>query len=333
MNAGLGEEAPAVRRHFNVLSPRTPLLLKGPRLYAAFHDGLWVFDVSDEKHPRRVAELKLSGFINDLAEVDNRTLALVNGAQLLTVDVSAPEGLRRVAEISVGTPEEYGPESLVVRGARAYVACRKAGLKVYDLADAAAPRFLNALPLRGMAKNLAFQGQTCFIATQTGVAVVDVSKEKPEMLSFYDSLRSAEEIVLRFPHVLIMSKEYFAAVDFSDRTCPRALGECTTLDLFYFRYPQDALMFKDWVITAQTEGGVYVLDWSDRARPRVVAQFSTWEPEGSDFRYVIATGLAFDGRNTLYVLAYDGRLHVLDLRRRRNKLKVYPVGRTELPKP
>jgi hypothetical protein len=146
-----------------------------------------------------------------------------------------------------------------------------------------------------------------YIATQTGVAIVDVSKDQPRLLTFYDSLRSAEEIVLRPPYAMILNKEYFASIDFSNINKPKALGECTTLDLFFFRYPQEALRSGDFVVTAQTEGGLYILDWSDITNPKVAAQFSTWERKDTDFKYLIATGLALDGLKTAYVMGYDGR--------------------------
>lgn len=326
------EELPVARYHFNVLSPRTPLLLKGDRLFAGYKDKLRVYDVTDREAPRQTAELELSGLVSDLAAIDDRTLALVNGALLLTVDISEADRPRLLHQETVGVPETHGPESIVVRESRAYLACRKAGLKVYDLGEPSAPKLLGALPLRGLAKNLALDGDRCFVATQTGVAVAGVSADQPRLLAFYDSLRSAEEIVLRPPHAMIFSKEYFASIDFSDLGAPRPLGECTTLDLFFFRYPQEAVSLGDYVFTAQTEGGMYVVDWRDPARPRVAAQFSCWEPKGSSFRYVIATGLALQDQKTAYVMAYDGRLSVLDIRLKRDKFEISELARTELPK-
>jgi len=326
------EELPVARYHFNVLSPRTPLLLKGNRLLAGYKDTLRVYDVTDREAPRQMAELKLSGLINDLAAIDDRTLGLVNGALLQVVDISETDRPRLLHQETVGVPETHGPESLVVRDKRAYLACRKGGLKIYDLSKPSAPKFLGALPMRGLAKNLSLDGNRCFVATQTGVAVADISADQPRLLTFYDSLRSTEEILLRPPHAMIFSKEYFASIDFSDLDAPRPLGECTTLDLFFFRYPQEAALIGDYVFTAQTEGGVYVVDWRDPARPRVVAQFSCWEPKGSDFRYVIATGLALQGQRTAYVMAYDGRLSVLDIRQKRGKFEITALARTELPK-
>ena len=326
------EDLPVAKYHFNILSPRTPLLLKEDYLFAGFKDELRVYNVRNRLKPSQIATLKLTGLINDIAEVDDNTLALVNGALLVTVDISSPGKPEKIHQSVVGVPETHGPESLVVRNRRAYITCRKAGLKVYDLSDRSRPRSLGQLKLRGLAKNLALDRDRCYVATQTGVAIVDVSEDKPRLLSFYDSLRSAEEIVLRPPYAMILSKEYFASIDFSDINEPKALGECTTLDLFFFRYPQEALRSGDFVVTAQTEGGLYILDWSDIPKPRVTAQFSTWERKGTDFRYIIATGLALDGLKTAYVMGYDGRLSVFDIRQRRGKFEIYQLARTELPK-
>ena len=63
------KDAPQVRYHFNVISPRTPLLLKGEHLFAGWKDRLWVFDVCEPEAPLRVAELKLSGLINELVNL------------------------------------------------------------------------------------------------------------------------------------------------------------------------------------------------------------------------------------------------------------------------
>ena len=325
------EELPVARYHFSVLSPRTPLLLKGDRLFAGYKDALRIYDVSDRTAPRQAAQLKLTGLISDLALVDGNTIAAVNGALLIVVDVSNVASPRLVHQEVVGAPETHGPESLVVRDGHAYLACRKAGLKVYDLREPAAPKLVGELKLRGLAKSLALDGDRCFVATQTGVAVVDISAA-PRLLTFYDTLRSAEEILLRPPHAMVFSKEYFAAIDFSELGAPRPIGECTTLDLFYFRYPQDVASWGDDVFSAQAEGGLYILDWREPAKPTVVAQFSCWEPKGSDFRYVIATGLALDAGRTAYIMGYDGRLSVLDIRHKRGKFEIYPLARTELPK-
>lgn len=327
----IAENSPAPKVHFNVLSPRTPLLLDGQTLFAGFQDELRVYSLRHPNRPEQNAVLRLSGFLNDVQLLDSQTLLLVNGASLLAVDIRKREEPKLLHEEVVGVPETRGPESLAVRGRRVYLACRTAGLRAYDVRDPQSPQLLGEVPFRGFAKNLALDGDRCFVAAQSGVALVDIAPDAPRLIAFYDSLRSAELILLRPPHAMLFSKEYFAAMDFSDPARPRALGECSTLDLFYFRYPQAALRSGDHVFAAQTEGGVYVLDWRDASQPKVAAQFSSWEPQGTDFRYVIATGLAFDGNHTLYVMGYDGRLSVLELRRKTGRVELFHRFRTELP--
>ena len=328
---GGSKERPTVSCHFNVLSPRTPLLLRDRLLFAGWKDRLWVFDVREPANPKRVAELRVGGLVNDMAALTKDTLALVNGAELITVEVQDPAAPRLVHAETVGVPETHGPEGLTVRDGRAYVACRRQGLKVYGLSDPARPKLLGHCPLRGLAKKVILHNDRAFVATRSGVAIVDIHSLPPKLVSFYDSLRSAEEMVFRPPHMLIMSKEYFAALDFSEPSAPKPLGECTTIDLFYFRYPQQAVVSGNLVLTAQTEGGLYILDWSDPASPAVVAQYSTWERQEGEYRYVIATGVAFDGRDAAYVMSYDGRLNVFEVRRRRWKIEIQAVARTDKP--
>lgn len=119
-------------------------LKDGDLLHGVADLGLITWDVSDPLHPVRLSVFPWTSpvFDGDIAKAGN-TVFLRKGHRVVAVDMEQPED-------PVGIPLDLGPgstsRSIAARGDRLYVATGF-GLKIFDVADLAAPAELAFLPL------------------------------------------------------------------------------------------------------------------------------------------------------------------------------------------
>jgi len=134
--------------------------------YSNFHDiddrsGLWVLDVSDPAHPRKIdacgwrfSEVAVSGerayLIGQAAEGDP--------SRLHVFDTSDPTALQKEGVL----PVDGRPTNVAVAGDYAYVGARE-GLRVFDVSDPVAPEQTAAFGTRKPINDVAVDGAHVFV--------------------------------------------------------------------------------------------------------------------------------------------------------------------------
>ncbi len=159
------------------------LCVEGKRLYVAAGTGVFVFDVSEPRRPKKV------GFVPAFLACDvvakGRTLfvaCLYNGLRVFDASdparpreiAAVPRNARRLAlegNILYLTSGERLPEDVWGGG--------KANLDVVDVSDPEKPRRLGTVKLSGMLYGVAVRDGLCFVANdKNGLAIVDASNPR-----------------------------------------------------------------------------------------------------------------------------------------------------------
>lgn len=327
LNAQVRGEDKAARIHLGPLGPKQGLFVKDNLAYYISKTKLKIVDVTDPAKIAVKGELEIGGLPEDLLHVGHDIMYATDGLHLIVLDVSKPLEPALVKRIAIGKSEVWGPQSIEVKGDRLYIAARRTGLVIADISNPKDPKILTELAVPGVAQSLIVADDNkVYLATGKGVALVSATNDKPELISFCDTTRGANSLVAKDNWVMAGGKEYFTSIDFSDAEHPKAVAELPFIDLFYYHFAYDMVMVDHLVYVAASEGCLYILDWNDKAKPMLAAQYGTWANKPLGYYYIITQGLYTKDGGLVYMTDEGGKLWVLSVSRGKERIRIRVVA-------
>jgi hypothetical protein len=167
------------------------LALEAPLLYIAVTDGrLLVYDVGAGA-PALVGSCAAGGRTYAVA-ARGQTAYLVTSSALRIVDATTPSDIKRRGTVGID-----GARDVTLLGDYAYVTGAD-GITVVDVTDPDRPEITAAMPMLGVADDVALLGDSAFVATgDGGVAIVDLARpSEPRLTSRQHLTFPAERIDL-----------------------------------------------------------------------------------------------------------------------------------------
>jgi hypothetical protein len=197
----------------------TDLVVSGGYAYATLDlYGLAIVSIANPVAPAVVSLLRLPGVSARLA-VASGYAYVVEGDAVAGVSVIAvadPRNPQLVAHLASGT---YGAS---VAGARLYIADESAGLQIFDVRDPRAPRLLGSVHPSGIPFDAAVDGGYAYLATSTGLSVVDVTAPTaPHEVAANQSVPAARNVRLAAAGKAIVLADLSGQLDIVDITEPR----------------------------------------------------------------------------------------------------------------
>lgn len=293
---------------------RNDVAIRGDYAYYTVKNELKIANIADEAFPRLTSVFKIGGFPGDVTLLGKDHLCVLNGTRLIIFNVKDPFKPELVSSLVLGAPELFGPICIEVIGDKGYVACARKGLLTLDLKDPAAPKVLYELTLKGVAIDLAIDDNKAYIGCDSGISVVDISGAEPKLLGYVDTYRSARSIVAKDGYAFIGSKEYYQAYDLRDPANPKTLGEVVGITFVFNQNSYDMDLVGDLIYVANGEAGLYIMDWTDKANPKILVQFGNWENPDKGVHYVWARGLCVH-KGLVYATETQGDLLVFQKKR------------------
>lgn len=208
--------------------------------------------------------------------------------------------LTHLATLSVGEADSL--RDVRLRGHFAYVAADKAGLKIIDIQDPAAPKLVGELDTAGFAYGLDIVGDLVYVADYGGLAVVDVADPSHPVQLSYTRLQAAAVFGVQTQG----NRAYVAGqtgglfiLDITDPARPLPLGRWDSPGRALDLDVQDGLVF-----LADNTSGLQIVDVSNPANPIRLAWFDT---PGIAFDVQVATGIAYVADGTSGLVSIDVR--------------------------
>ena len=326
-------EPPPYGRGFDVYTTSSGIALSGNTLLLTWPAGanqaerfLVSVDVSDPAQPALRDRLALEGFPQDLA-IDGSRAYVVNGRDLLVVDIADPAVLRLIHSLRIDDDPLRGPQGIALAGNTAWLACRRGGIRAVDLTDPAAPRIAGALELPAFVRGVTVDGERLYAAADTlGVYSVDIATPaEPRLLHHTPAPAGCVgRIRLHDGYAYLAAGNILAAtLSLADPARPQWLGataERGVMSPFYGGYAHDLAVVEDTVaahngrrtliVAADGESGLIVADMTRPDTPRFLGAVLG---EGLGGAY-IATGLAVAG-NMVYLVDQSFGLRLVDITR------------------
>lgn len=105
---------------------------------------LTAIDISKPEEPQMLSRLQLKGFPQDIASDGNMIFA-VDGLRLYIIDAADPKSLKLISETAISDNPLYGPQGVAVKKGTAYLACRRNGVRIYDISNTAEPKLKKSI--------------------------------------------------------------------------------------------------------------------------------------------------------------------------------------------
>ena len=264
------------------------LILRENLLYMTFSSSsyrkkrsLVVVDVSNPEKLRLMNETPIPGFPQALA-ISGKHLYLVNGVALLVFDISVGSKPKLLKSLTINSNPLFGPQGIALKNNFAYLACRKTGIVVIDIAIPVNPQQVACLKTSGLALGVTVNKDCLYVADDTkGICVVDISA--PAKLAISGKYKTASGTTRGV--IVRENKAYLAdgfhmlkILDVSDPLKPRLLGTCANRGvLAFFGSFTYGLTLADPVncgsrriaYLADGESGVQAIDITDPKNPKL----------------------------------------------------------------
>jgi hypothetical protein len=234
---------------------------EGNYIYAAFLNGLAVFETDGLRTPVPVSRLYLGGGAS--LEVRDKLAYIAAGARgLAVVDVADPKD----PALRGSCPVEGEAKDVALAGTLACVAAGEAGLLVFDVGDPAAPRLVGAWDSPGGGLGVVVRGDLAYLADgESGIAVVSIKDPAhPKPLGALDTDGTAEQIALSRHYAFVADGAAgMQVVDMSNPAAPKKAasfgtsGYCHSVDCEGTRLAVGNLY----------DGAAQLVDVSDPLRP------------------------------------------------------------------
>ena len=287
--AGTGKK-PATRKYGETVDAclsASAIMIRDNVLYMTFPSGsfrkkkvLATVDISNPAKPKLLNQVEVAGFPQGIA-INGKTLWLVNGRELQSYDISSKKPVLTASLVIAENPL-YGPQGIAVKGHYAWLACRRGGVKVVNIANPAKPTIAVSVPVPGLALNATISKNYLYLANGVmGMLVIDIGN--PLKPAIAGQMRKSTGTTL---NIVVNDKYAFLADGFhllgianiASPAKPRLLSSYPNRGAlnFYGSYSYDlayqnkAEMKKDFVYLADGESGVQVIDVSDPLKPKLV---------------------------------------------------------------
>jgi hypothetical protein len=277
----------------------------GNNLYALDQKGVVrIFDVSNPALP------SLLGQFDPNPGTEDRLIRIQvsNGLGYICGAISGGQGSSKAIIVDVRNPssptflgryelsqEVFDVEAL---GDLAFCASRGSGLLVLDVSNRSRPRLIGSAVPGGFANSIRVVGNTAYLAdADAGLVLADVADPfHPRQVGVTMSVGGAGDVRVSGDYAYVVGPAGLGIVDVSDRTRPVRVASLDT------GFPQGLDVISNRVYVADAEVGFDIIDVANPFRPTLVANYPFG---GVDVR--VAWPRA-------YVLAYEGRVGVFDIR-------------------
>ena len=224
-------------------------------------DGLVVLDVSDPKHPTRVAEAPIVGNCYGTRLFDDKVYLIEDLAGLEIFDVSQPTAPNLLG----AWVEAQYPYDVCTKDGYAYVVDRTYGLYVVDIGNPLEPSIDTKLPLSGRPAAISIKDEYAFIADfDEGLRIFDIST--PTEPRAVDSIESSPALNLLVHGDLVYLCTHDDGVyiyDVSDPEHVEFIGSCPTQDHYVFNVEVKG----NFLYIALGVYGLQIYDISDLENP------------------------------------------------------------------
>ena len=270
---------------------------KGIAYVADWFSGLHLYDISDPKQPRHIANFHTPGSSKGVVVENGYAYVGDDDHGLQIVDVSNPEQPTKVASLQT-TGLAY---TLKKVGNLIYLADHRGGFDIIDVSQVNQPVMLASYDTAGKSWAIDVSGDTAFVADDTsGLLVFDVSDPAhPHQIGQFNPQGYAEDVVVKNnrAYVSFFDKGFYIL----DITTP-AQPEVIT----HIPVPGNARSVDvegEFAYVAGWESGLNIIDISDPASPYITARYDT---KGSAWGADIYKGYA-------YVWDWWGGVKVIDV--------------------
>ncbi len=281
------------------------------------HNGLQVIDVTDPANPQMRGRVRTDGYPNQIAVSGNHAYVVVDSG-LRVIDISDPNNPFLLSAL----PTRGEPMDLAVSGGHAYLAesgsnvSRLSGLEVIDITDPSNPTSVGRVATSALAFGVALSGATAFLSTvQAGLQAVDITDPlHPEIVGH--SWVDGWDVAVSGELACVGSMGGGWIMHVVDVTHPESsstIGGVQTPDESY-----GLDINGTWAYVGDRVSGLQVVDFSDPANPRIVAE--------ADLFW--ALGVAVSGSYAYVTFGYGPRhLAVVDVS---DPLHPHELGSVEL---
>lgn len=128
---------------------------------------LAVIDFSHPEKPVLLGKCPIDGFPRDLAVSGTRVL-VVNGRDLLVFDVADPAAPKCLSRTLISADPLRGPAGIDLAGKYIYLACRRDGIRVFELKKAAPPVAIGHTPVPGFCYDVTVDQNNLYAACGCG---------------------------------------------------------------------------------------------------------------------------------------------------------------------
>ncbi len=333
VSAAVAADVPEYGRGYDVYTTSSSAVLSGNTLFLTWPVGanrseryLVAIDVADATAPKLLDKLALDGFPQDLAIDDDRAY-VVNGRDLLVVDIADPAALRLQHRLRIDDDPLLGPQGIAMADGIIWLACRRGGIKAVELGEDQTPRVTGGIEVPAFIRGVTVAGHRLYAAGDTrGVFVFDVKDHaNPSLLHHEPAPGGCIGRIRIHDGIAYLAAGNFlvATLSLADPSQPQWLGATENRDVmspFYGGYSHDLVVTthdcaetgvsRTLTVVADGESGLTVADVSQPETPRFLGAVLS---EGLGGAYV-ATGLAVDG-TTVYLIDQSFGLRLVDISR------------------
>ncbi|MDP8287851.1 MAG: T9SS type A sorting domain-containing protein, partial [Candidatus Electryonea clarkiae] len=181
------------------------IAVSGNQVYVAtLSDGMQVFDISDPENPANMGEYDSDGAVHKVTMSGDYAYVSDDSLGMRIVDISDPANPEEIG--SYDTPGST--RNIFLEDTLAYIADGGSGLRIVDVSDPAEPDEIGFIEVEGYCSNVAVDGGYAYVTIGqpyrepfeqviSGMYAIDVSDPaSPEMMSFYDAVRSVNGIAI-----------------------------------------------------------------------------------------------------------------------------------------
>jgi ELWxxDGT repeat protein len=257
-------------------SPAYGLTLQGNQAFvASAWNGLTIVDISNPGEPRKLSQLNSIGYAYDVAVQGSFAyLPDTFSGSLRIVNISDPRSPSLAGTSNSSQGSAYG---IAVSGSYAYLSAFDQGLRILDVSDVAAPRFVAQLDTPGTAVSTAIAGIYAYITDGArGLSIANISDPlKPQAVGNYQTTSDAYSITLSDDKAFVVCRTGLEILSLANPKSPSVLGRYVFPDPEVDYWLKGPTIIGDVAYISTNRSGLHVLDISNPASPRLLANVAT----------------------------------------------------------
>lgn len=273
----------------------TTVFTEGTTAYVSFYSdafvGVSVLDVSDPLNVRGLGSVPIEDPENLL--IDN-ALAYVGHDNLMLdiYNLSGPQDIELVGT----TLLSFKALGFELDGNLLYTHNRSRGLSIVDVSDPSNPDEIGTYASAGSIRDIAVFGESLFLLSPGNpLEIVDVGDPtNPVQIGLYNTAAVALwKIKIDGSRAFLVGSGFIEVVDVSVPDSPTQVSLVSIdglLDGFVFESLADIRLVGDVLSLLYEEGGLFVIDFSDSIKPKLIGQIDT---RGYGSRFDIEDGIAY----------------------------------------